>query len=96
MSLMLMKVSRRLVRHFLTFVPRWIRQKSSSGEPCITTQTSAMSDLPATVTADIRFRAASLLGRSEERWDLGLLAFRVVRKVHRAVGWLRWPRSRGK
>ncbi|MBA7602209.1 hypothetical protein ES703_09295 [subsurface metagenome] len=23
---------------------------------------------------------------------LGLLAFRVVRKAHRVVGWLRWPK----
>ena len=24
---------------------------------------------------------------------LGLLAFRVVRKAHRVVGWIRWPKQ---
>src|SRR4030067_294498 len=53
---------------FRTFVPLWREQKSSLVEPCITTQTSAMS-LVATTAAHTAFMALSLLGRSALRCE---------------------------
>lgn len=61
-----LKVSRRLVWHFLALVPRWKTMVLSEMVSCMAMTTSAKGAVEAALTAPIRFVAASELGRSAD------------------------------
>ena len=64
-----LKVSRRLVWHFLTLVPLWKTVVLSEMVSCMAMTTSAKGALEAALTAPMRFVAASELGRSADLWE---------------------------
>ncbi len=68
-----LKVSRRLVWHFLTFVPLWNTMDLSETVSCMATTTSAKGAVAAALTAPIRLVAASELGRSADRWEATII-----------------------